>query len=54
MKLHTTGVNLAKHDLLELVIERQHTSTSNTTKDVSTSTLEERLGTLLSDDLKEH
>ncbi len=48
----TTGVDLAEHDLLELVVERQDTSTSDTTEDVGTSTLEERLGTLLGDDLR--
>ena|SRR6188768_1976593 len=48
----TTGVDLAEHDLLELVVERQHTGTSNTTEDVSTSTLEERLHALLGNDLR--
>lgn len=50
--IHTTGVDLAEHDLLELVVERQHTSTSNTTENVGTGTLEERLDTLLGDDLQ--
>ena len=48
----TSRVDLAEHDLLELVVERQHTSTSNTTENVGTSTLEEGLGTLLGDDLR--
>ena len=48
----STGVDLAEHDLLELVVEGEHTSTSNTTEDVGTSTLEERLGTLLGNDLR--
>ena len=47
----TTGVNLAEHYLLEFVIQRQDTSTSNTTKDISTSTFEERLGALLGNNL---
>lgn len=47
-----TRVDLAKHNLLELVVQRQHTSTSNTTKDVGTSTLEQGLGTLLGHDLR--
>jgi hypothetical protein len=42
---------LAEEDKLNLVIDGQDTSTSNTTEDVSTSTLEERLDTLLGDDL---
>lgn len=51
-RTHTTGVDLAEHDLLELVVERQHTSASNTTENVGTGTLEERLGTLLGNDLR--
>jgi hypothetical protein len=47
----STGVDLAEHDLLELVVEGQHTSTSNTTENVGASTLEQRLGALLGDDL---
>ena len=39
--IQTTRVDLAEHDLLELVVERQHTSASNTTENVSTSTLKE-------------
>lgn len=44
-------VDLAKHNLLELVVERQHTSTSNTTEDVRAGTLEEGLVALLGDNL---
>jgi len=47
----TSRVNLAEHDLLELVVERQHTSTGNTTENVGASTLEEGFGTFLSNDL---
>ena len=47
----STGVDLAEHDLLELVVEREHTSTSDTTEDVGTGTLEQRPRTLLGDDL---
>lgn len=47
----TSGVDLAEHDLLDFVIEGQHTSASDTTEDVSTSTLEKGFGTLLSNDL---
>ena len=50
--VHTTRVDLAEEDLLELVVERQDTSASNTTEDVGTCTLEERLDTLLGDDLR--
>lgn len=42
---------LAEEDDLELVIDREHTSTGDTTEDVSTSTLEEGLDALLGDDL---
>ena len=47
----STGVDLAEEDLLELVIDGEHTSASNTTEDVGTSTLEEGLDSLLGDDL---
>ena len=47
----TSRVDLAEHDLLEFVVEGQHTSASNTTENVGTSTLEERLGALLGNDL---
>lgn len=42
---------LAEEDELDLVVDGEHTSTSDTTEDVGTSTLEERLDTLSSDDL---
>ena len=48
----STRVNLAKHDLLELVVQRQNTGTSDTTENVGTSTLEQRFGTLLGNDLR--
>lgn len=44
---------LAEHEQLHLVVDGQHTSTGNTTEDVGTGTLEERLDTLLGDDLLE-
>ena len=47
----STGVDLAEHHLLQLVVQREHTSTSNTTEDVGTSTLEEGLCAFLGDDL---
>ena len=50
-KLFTSRVNLAEHDLLQFVVQGQHTSTSNTTENVCTSTLEEGFDTLLGDDL---
>lgn len=52
VKLPTSRVDLAEHDLLKLVVEGQHTSTSNTTENVGTSTLKQGLGTLLGDDLR--
>jgi hypothetical protein len=42
---------LSEHEHLGLVVDGQDTSTGNTTEDVGTSTLEERLDTLLGDDL---
>jgi hypothetical protein len=42
---------LSEHEELHLVVERQDTSTGDTTENVGTSTLEERLDTLLGDDL---
>lgn len=42
---------LAEEEDLELVVDREHTSTGDTTEDVGTGTLEERLNTLLGDDL---
>ncbi|KAH0357086.1 ADP,ATP carrier protein, partial [Aureobasidium melanogenum] len=51
---HLTGTTLellAEEDELDLVVDGQDTGTSNTTEDVGTSTLEERLDTLSGDDL---
>lgn len=42
---------LAEHEELDLVVDGKHTSTSNTTEDVSTSTLEEGSDTLLGGNL---
>jgi hypothetical protein len=42
---------LAEHEELGLVVDGQDTGTGNTTEDVGTSTLEERLDTLGGDDL---
>lgn len=42
---------LAEEDELDLVVDGEHTGTGNTTEDVGTSTLEERLDTLSGDDL---
>ena len=42
---------LAEHEELGLVVDGQDTGTGNTTEDVGSSTLEERLDTLLGDDL---
>jgi hypothetical protein len=47
----TYGVDLAEHELLELVVHGQDTGTGNTTEDVGTGTLEERLDALGSNDL---
>jgi len=47
----STLVGLAEHEELGLVVDGEHTSTGNTTEDVSTGTLEERLDTLSGDDL---
>ncbi len=43
------AIGLAEDEDLELVVTSEHTSASNGTGDVDTSTLEERLGTLLLD-----
>jgi len=51
-RLGTTGVDLAEHQLLELVVQRQDTSTGNTTENVGTGTLEEGLDTFSLDDLR--
>ena len=42
---------LSEHKELHLVVDGQDTGTGNTTEDVGTSTLEERLNSLLGDDL---
>ena len=42
---------LSEEKKLDLVVDGQDTSTSDTTENVSTSTLEERLSTLLGDNL---
>lgn len=47
----TTLEGLSEEENLELIVDRQHTSTGNTTENVGTSTLEQRLDTLLGDDL---
>jgi len=44
---------LTEHPDLEVIVTREDTSTGNSTEDVSTSTLEERLGTFLGNDLTE-
>lgn len=46
-----TRVDLAEHELLELVVEREDTSTGDTSEDVGAGTLEERLDALLGNDL---
>jgi hypothetical protein len=42
---------LSEEEKLDLIIDGQHTGTGNTTENVGTSTLEERLDTLSGDDL---
>lgn len=49
----TTLEGLSEHDELDLVVDGQDTSTGDTTKDVGTGTLEERLNSLSLDDLRE-
>ncbi len=49
----TTLEGLSEHKHLELVVDGEHTSTGDTTQNVSAGTLEERLDTLLGDDLAE-
>jgi hypothetical protein len=44
---------LAEEDQLHLVVDGQHTGAGNTTEDVGTSSLEQRLDTLVGDDLPE-
>lgn len=43
---------LAEHEELHLIVDGEHTGTSDTTEDVGTSTLEERLDTFSLDDLR--
>lgn len=45
--------SLSEEEELELIVDGQHTSTGDTTENVGTGTLEERLNTLLGDDLGE-
>jgi len=47
----STLEGLAKHEKLYLIVDGQHTGTSNTTENIGTSTLEERSDTLSSEDL---
>ena len=47
----TTLEGLSEHDELELIVDGEHTSTGNTTENVGTSTVEERLDTVLGNDL---
>jgi hypothetical protein len=47
----STRVDLSEHELLELVVEGQDTSSGDTSENVGSGTLEERLDTLLGDDL---
>ena len=51
IRAHTTGVDLAEHELLELVVKRQDTSSGDTTENVGSRTLEERSNSLLGDNL---
>ena len=44
---------LSEEEELSLIVDGQHTGTGNTTENVGTSTLEERLDTFSSDDLLE-
>ena len=43
--------SLAEHEQLNLVVDRKHTSTSDTTEDISASTLKQRPNTLSGNDL---
>lgn len=47
----STLEGLAEHEQLDLVVDRKHTSTSDTTEDIGTSTLEQRSNTLSGNDL---
>ena len=44
---------LAEEDQLDLVVDGEHTSTGDTTEDVGTGSLEQRLDTLVGHDLVE-
>jgi hypothetical protein len=45
------GVDFTEDELLEFVVHGQDTGTGNTSQDVGTCTFEERLNTLLGNDL---
>ena len=47
----STLEGLAEHEQLNLVVDRKHTSTSDTTENVGTSTLEQRSNALSGNDL---
>ena len=47
----STLEGLAEHEQLNLIVDGEHTSASDTTEDVSTSAFEQRSDTLLSNDL---
>lgn len=49
----STLEGLSEEEELELIVDGQHTSTGDTTQDVGASTLEQRLNTLLGDNLLE-
>lgn len=49
----TTLEGLSEEEELELIVDGQHTSTGDTTENVGTGTLEERLDTLLGNNLLE-
>jgi len=50
-RYHSLLEGLSEHQDLHLIVDGQHTSTSDTTENVGTRTLEERLDTLLGNDL---
>lgn len=52
LRRNTHRVDLSEHELLELVVERQDTGSGDTSENVGSGTLEERLDTLLGDDLR--
>ena len=47
----STLEGLAEHEQLNLVVDRKHTSTSDTTENVGTSTLEQRSNALSGNNL---